>query len=398
MTRLTRRTFMQCCSSAALSALAGCGVRESDSTLDDFIQQQMRFHHIPGLAVTAVHDGAVVLSRGFGWSNIEQRVPMTPDAIQNIGSTSKPVVTTVIMQCVERGLIQLDDNINDHLPLPILNPHHPATPITVMQLLTHRSSLADGSSYGHGYQCGASEVPLQRWIDGYFQPGGEFFDVAENFHAWAPGEQYEYNNVAFALLAYLVQVVTNRDFDHYCREELFEPLGMENTTWLVSNVDKEQHVTPYARVSNGEIDSPSWGGVDLALINGEIPPAEFEGLFADCIYDHPNFADGFLRTSANDMAMYQLMLLGGGQLNGARVLKESSVRLMFSGEGITWSQRELPNGLVVWNHGGGDPGVSALFDFRPGHGDGVIVFANTHGAKLDAISAYLFSVVEDFLD
>jgi CubicO group peptidase (beta-lactamase class C family) len=323
---------------------------------------------------------------------------MTPDTIQNIGSTSKPVVTTVIMQCVERGLIRLDDNINDFLPLAIRNPHHPATPITVMQLLTHRSSIADGSSYGHGYQCGDSEVPLRRWIDGYFQPGGEFYDAVENFHTWSPGERYEYNNVAFALLAYLVQVVTERDFDDYCRAELFAPLGMHNTTWFVADVDKREHATPYAYVSNEVVDSPSWGGVDLGLINGAIPPVEFEGLVADCIYDHPNFADGFLRTSANDMALYQLMLLGSGQLNGVRVLKESSVRKMFDGDGITWGQRDLPSGLSVWNHGGGDPGISALFDFRPGHGDGVVAFANTHGAELDAISAHLFSVVEDLFD
>ena len=389
---------MQSCGSAALSALAGCGARDSDSALDDFIQQQMRLHNIPGLAVTAVRDGAVVVSQGYGWSNIEQRVPMTPDSIQNIGSTSKPVATTVIMQCVERGLIQLDDNINDYLPLPVLNPQHPTVPITARQLLTHRSSLADGSSYGHGYQCGDSGVTLQRWIDGYLQPGGEFYNAAENFHSWAPGEQYEYNNVAFALLAYLVQVITERDFDDYCRDELFTTLGMHNTTWFVAKVDRKEHVTPYAFVSNGQIDSPSWGGIDLALINGEDPPVGFEGLYADCIYDHPNFADGFLRTSANDMARFQLMLLGNGELNGVRVLRESSVRKMFDGDGITWGQRDLPGGLSVWNHGGGDPGVSALFDFRPEHGDGVIVLANRHGAELDGISAHLFSVVKDLFD
>jgi len=381
---------MQCCSSAALSALAGCDKHESQPALDEFIRQQMRLHRVPGLAVAAVRDGAVVLSQGFGWSNIERRVPMTPDTIQNIGSTSKPVVTTVIMQCVERGLLQLDDSINDHLPLPVRNPHHPAVPITVMQLLTHRSSIADGSSYGHGYQCGNSDVTLQRWIDGYFQPGGEFYDATENFHTWAPGERYEYNNVAFALLAYLVQVVTEGEFDNYCRDELFAPLGMHNTTWFVANVDKGNHVTPYAYVSKGEINSPSWGGIDLGLINGEEPPVDFEGLYPDCIYDHPNFADGFLRTSANDMAKFQLMLLGNGALNGVQVLQEASVRQMLSGNGITWSQRILPNGLSVWNHGGGDPGVSALFDFRPKYGDGVIMIANTHGAELDAVSAALF--------
>ncbi len=390
---------MHCCGGAAVSFLAGCDRRKNSiATLEDFIVEQMRRNHIPGLAVTVVNDGAVAWSRGFGWANIERQVPMTPNTIQNIGSVSKPVVTSVIMQCIERGQLTLDDEINDHLPFPVRNPNHPAAAITVLQLLTHHSSIADGSSYGHGYECGESKVPLQRWIEGYFKPDGEFFNTAENFHDWAPGEKYEYNNVAFALLAYLVQVITGREFDEYCREQMFAPLGMKHTTWLLENVGKDLHATPYAYVSQGEIDSPSWGGVELGLLNGARPPADFEGPYADCIYDHPNFADGFLRTSTNDMARFQLMLLGNGALDGSRVLQEHSVRRMLSGHGITWHEREFPNGPKVWGHGGGDPGISTLFDFRPERKDGVILFANTHGASLDAISATLFSGVENFLD
>jgi hypothetical protein len=71
---------------------------------------------------------------------------------------------------------------------------------------------------------------------------------------------------------------------------------------------------------------------------------------------------------------------------------------MFSGHGITWHKRELPGGTKVWGHGGGDPGVSTLFDLQPDTGDGVIVFANTHGASLDEMSAHLFSVLEGLVD
>ena len=399
MSRINRRNFIYGCGGAAASVLVACNREiEPRVALDNFIGDEMLRNHIPGLAVSVVKDGSLAWSQGYGWADIERRIAMTPDVVQNIGSVSKPVVTTVIMQCVERGHFLLNDDINDYLAIPIRNPNHPDAAITFTQLLSHYSSIADGSSYGHGYQCGESNVSLQEWIEGYFLPGGRYYDTTENFHAWAPGDQYEYNNVAFAVLAYLVQVITARPFDDYCRDELFAPLGMTSTSWFVANIDKNRHATPYAYVSNGKIDSPNWGGIELGLLNGEQPPVNFEGSYADCIYDNPNFADGFLRTSVTELANFQLMLIARGVFNGHRLLEEKTVRQMFAGHGITWRERELPDGAKVWGHSGGDPGVSTLFDFQPDTGDGVIIFANTHGASLDETSAYLFSNLEELID
>ena len=355
-------------------------------------------NHVPGLSIAVIRSKSLAWSKGFGWADLEKRIPMAPDTLQNVGSVSKPIATTLVMQCVERGEFALDDDINDYLPFAVRNPNHPDAPITFAQLLTHRSSIADGSSYGYGYACGASSISLENWIRGYFLPGGAYNNADENFHAWGPGDKYEYNNVAFALLAYLVQVISGKPFEQYSRDELFGPLGMKNTSWFVANIDKSLHATPYAYVSNGVIDSPSWGGVALGLVNGEIPPDGFEGSYPDCIYDNPNFADGFLRSSVVELAHYQIMLLRGGELDGNRVLSDDSVLRMLGNNGIGWHKRELPGGPTVWGHGGGDPGISTLFDFQPTTGNGVVIFANTHGASLDQISARLFSIMEDFFD
>jgi CubicO group peptidase (beta-lactamase class C family) len=397
--KLSRREFIYGCSGAAAAVVVGCdpAIPPQDA-LDGFIGDEMLRNHIPGLAISAVKGGALAWSRGFGWANIEQQIAMTPETMQNIGSVSKPIVTTVLMQCAERGMLSLDEDVNNYLPFSIRNPSHPNVAITFTQLLSHYSSIADGSSYGRAYACGESNISLQEWIEGYFLSDGAYHDAAENFHAWAPGEQYEYNNVAFSVLAYLVQVITDTPFDEYCREELFAPLGMSSTSWFVKNIDKSRHATPYAYVSEGKIDSPSWGGIELGLLNGEQPPVDFEGPYADCVYDHPNFADGFLRTSVDELTKFQLMLIAGGVFNGHRILKEKTVRQMLTGHGITWHARELPDGAKVWGHGGGDPGVSTLFEFQPDTGDGVIIFANTHGASLDDTSAYLFSKLAESID
>ena len=92
------------------------------------------------------------------------------------------------------------------------------------------------------------------------------------------------------------------------------------------------------------------------------------------------------------------MLIARGVFNGHRILEEKTVRQMFTGHGITWHTRELPRGAKVWGHGGGDPGISTLFEFQPDTGNGVIIFANTHGASLDKTSAYLFSKLAESID
>ena len=380
---------------AVASATVGCHADQPRLDIPEvFIREQMMAQHIPGLAVAIIKSGSLHWAQGFGWADVARQKPMTSDTLMNIGSLAKTFVTTAVMQCVERGECGLDDDINAFLDFSIHNPMHDETAITILQLLTHHSSIADGSSYGRAYACGDSVIPLEEWIGGYFKPDGLYYNAGENFHAWAPGEQYSYNNVAFGLLAYLVERVSGQSFAAYCQKHIFEPLGMGNTSWFVADIDKAQHAIPYAYVAKGRIHSPNWGGVELELLNNEEPPDGFEGPYPDCIYDHPNFGDGFLRTSVSQLVNYQLAMLHNGEWNGRRILASSSIKKMLAvrdGEhGITWNRRALQGGPHVWGHGGGDPGISTAFDFDTEKGDGVIIFANTWGASLDELSIRLF--------
>jgi CubicO group peptidase (beta-lactamase class C family) len=395
MISMDRRRFLYLSGCTAFSATTGCHADQPQLDIPEaFIHEQMTAQHIPGLAVAVIRSGTLHWAQGFGWADVERQTPMTPDTLMNIGSLSKTFVTTAVMQCVDRGECALTDDINAYLNFSIRNPGHSNTAITLLQLLTHHSSIADGSSYGHAYACGDSLIPLQEWIVGYFKPGGLYNNPDENFHAWAPGEQYSYNNVAFGLLAYLVERISGQSFAAYCQKHIFGPLGMLNSSWFVADIDKSQHAIPYAYVADGRIHSPSWGGIDLGLLSGEQPPDGFEGSYPDCIYDHPNFGDGFLRTSISQLVNYQLAMLHDGEWNGGRILASSSIRQMLAerdGEhGITWHRRTLPDGPQVWGHGGGDPGISTAFDFDSDSGDGVIIFANTWGASLDELSVRLF--------
>ena len=215
--------------------------------LDDFIEAERRAQRIPGLAACIVKSGRVVWSKGYGWANIKKRVPMDPDVtVQNIGSISKTVVATAVMQLWEKGKFQLDDDVNERLPFAVRSPSHPDTPITYRLLLTHRSGIADSLAYRSSYACGDPSLPLEAWLKAYFTPGGRYYEKGANFHPWKPGEKHDYSNVGFGLLGYLVERVSGESFPHYTRKNIFEPLGMKRTGWLLSEIDVAAHAVPYA--------------------------------------------------------------------------------------------------------------------------------------------------------
>jgi CubicO group peptidase (beta-lactamase class C family) len=241
-------------SASAGGFLVGCRHRELRSGLDAYIEEKMERSHIPGLAAAVIEQGEVAWSKGYGWADIERRITMSPDSLQNIGSISKTFVATAVMQLKEKGALQLGDDVGKYLEFPVRNPNHRNAAITFVDLMTHRSSIADGSAYARGYGCGDSPTSLEEWITGYFVSGGVFYDADENFHTWAPGERREYNNVAFGLLAYLVETISGTSFDEYCQEQIFTPLGMSETSWFLQNIDTTRHAIPYSYVSGARAD------------------------------------------------------------------------------------------------------------------------------------------------
>jgi CubicO group peptidase (beta-lactamase class C family) len=372
-------------------------VREDE--LDNFIEAERRAQRIPGLAACIVKSGRVIWSKGYGWANIAKRMPMDPDrTVQNIGSISKTVVATAVMQLWEKGRFQLDDDVNERLPFAVRSPSHPETPITYRLLLTHRSAIADSLAYRSSYACGDPRLPLEAWLKAYFTPGGRYYDKQANFHPWRPGEKRDYSNVGFGLLGYLVERVSGQSLPHYTRTNIFEPLGMKRSGWLLTEIDVAAHAVPYAPTADGgppdeELDAYR----RFSLLAGE---AERDPASGDhrplCLYSFPNYPDGSLRTGVNELARFLLAYVNDGAYGGARVLAADTVRLMLTPQAATSPQQglcwatELRDGRRHWGHNGSDPGIRTTMSFRPLDGVGAIVFANLAGANLSKIDRRLF--------
>jgi len=409
--RFNRRQFIGLTGTAALGCTFGCtpAPRQGPAllSLDDFIRARLERDHVPGFAACIVKGERLVWSAGYGFANIEAQIPMTAETLQNIGSISKTVTATAVMQLWEAGEFALDDDVNEYLPFTVRNPRFPETPITFRQLLTHRSSITDGPAYGASYACGDPLVSLADWIRGYFKPDGPYYNAEENFHAWEPGtvdpppRPRAYSNVGFGLLGHLVETISGTPFSAYCHNKIFQPLGMRETAWNLAELDTSKHAVPYSFLPE-DFEMPEDSPFESLLPAPGLTPSDLRpGTHAPhCLYSFFNYPDGLVRTSVTELSRFLRAYILGGAFEGTRILRQETVAMMFSnahyGRALCWSPREMDSGDFLWGHGGSDPGISTYMGFRPEDGVGVLVFHNfgSPGDGADEIFERLLQEVE----
>ena len=174
---------------------------------------------IPGGVVGVVRDGRLVFARGYGMASLEYDVPFAAETPTNIGSTSKQFTAFAIMLLKEQGKLSLDDDIRQHIPeLPDFGPT-----VTLRHLLTHTS----------GYREFVNTIALtgRQLLEGDYIDPSEVIKVVQRQPELQnePGAEFNYNNTAFGLLSMVVARTTDTPFAEWMRENVFLPLGMQNT-------------------------------------------------------------------------------------------------------------------------------------------------------------------------
>ncbi|UCF19594.1 MAG: serine hydrolase [Gemmatimonadota bacterium] len=171
----------------------------------------------PGLAVAVVKDGQIVHARGYGQSNLELGTPITPQSVFYLGSVSKQFVAMAIALLEQQGKLSVDDNIRKYVPeLPDYG-----SPITIRHLIHHTSGIRDYLEL-----MGLAGLEL-----GYFHEDQGVIELLARQRAlnFEPGDQYLYSNSGYLLLAVIVERASGQSLKQYAQEQIFDPLGMENT-------------------------------------------------------------------------------------------------------------------------------------------------------------------------
>jgi CubicO group peptidase (beta-lactamase class C family) len=358
---LTRRQLLSgAAGTAAAVALPASRASASTSGLASFIRSKMADAGVPALSACVVRDQRVLWARAFGWANVHRRQHASTDTIFMLASVSKTVVGTAVMQAVERGLIDLDADINEVLSFRVQSPTHPSRVITPRMLVTHTAALRDNwSVLTPSYVRGDSSVPLGAFLRDYFSPSGRDYDPERNFYAFAPGTNYRYCNIAVALAASLVEAASGVPFDIWCDRNIFAPLRMKNTGWHLADVERRRVAMPYRYIAYRDAFRP----------------------FGQ--YGYPDYPDGELRSPSTDLARHLMMIISRGELGGVRLLHERTVRRMLRPQfpdvarrqGLIWYSVPRKD-EVYWGHTGGDYGVSTRCFFRKSDGTGVITLTN----------------------
>lgn len=350
----------------------------SISEVEEAFEQHFIPTNIPGIAIAVIKGDKIVYQKSYGFANIAQEIEVSMDTPFNVGSISKTILATGIMQKVEQGAISLADELTTmNLSFDPNNPLNQNSGITLRHLVTHTSGIRDSDGYGCSYFVHESGVSLYRlfgdedcpenattdpttfFANDYFNENGRYVmdGIYNTDEDGLPDITHEYSNVASGLAGYAVEQKLNVDFANSMKQTIFMPLNMINTSWR------------YTQLSETNPKAVQY------TLDEDLEPIEVPE------FSYPTFYDGDLNTSANDLAKFLITIINGGEYQGNRILNQETVDTMLSSQTDVLNQRDVQGIFWYWNgafigHGGGDPGTNALMQYNTVTKTGIIVLMN----------------------
>jgi CubicO group peptidase (beta-lactamase class C family) len=301
--------------------------------MEEFVEPKQ----VAGAVTLVARRGKTVHLAAVGEADVDEHLPMREDSMFAIASMTKPVTATAVMILQDEGKLSVDDPASKYLPAfadVALADGPPSRPITLRDLMTHTSGVVGSQR---------TEATLEATVD----------EIAKRPLGFQPGTKWQYSP-GLNVCGRAIEVVSGKPYDRFLRERIFEPLAMDDTTF---------RPTPEQRKRIAQVYKPG----DEP---GTIEPAS-HWLVDDAGRRAPNPSGGLFST-ASDMARFYQMVLGGGQLDGERVLSEAAVREMTrvqtddlttgftsgNGWGLGWCIVRKPQGATAmlspgtYGHGG----------------------------------------------
>ena len=326
-------------------ASAGLDPERLERITEHLLRSYIEPGKIAGCQVMVARHGRGAYFCSLGTMDADRTRPVRDDTMWRIYSMTKPITSVALMTLYERGLFQLTDPVQRFLPrwrdMKVCQVHadgsstliDAARPMTVRDLLMHTSGLTYATDANHPvsklYQEAGirdRDISLEAFADRLSQ-------LPLMFH---PGTRWHYS-FATDVCGHLVELLSGRSLDDYLQREIFEPLGMSDTGFVVPHEQADRLAANFRRTSDKKLELVTEAGRDWRQ-----PPKFLSG-------------GGGLVSTTGDYMKFCQMLLGGGALDGARVLGRVTVDLM--------RQNHLP--------GGCDIGAMALGSFGETRFDGV---------------------------
>jgi CubicO group peptidase (beta-lactamase class C family) len=341
-------------------------VVKAKTALADFdylIMESMKSLNVPGIAIAVVKDDEVIFAQGFGYRDVEKKLPMTADSLLAIGSASKAFTTFAMGTLVDSGKLEWEKPLRNYIPWFRLYDPFASERLTPRDLVTHRSGLPRHDlSWYNNFQASREEF-VRRLA--FLKPTADL------------REKFQYNNLMFLTAGYLVEVLTDKKWEDAIRSHVFEPLGMKRTNFSVEDSQKDNNFAQPYRERKGKIEKIPFRNIT------NIGPA------------------GSINSSVNEMSHWLIAHLNQGKFKGNQIMNPQTLEdmhLAYMPTGGTPALTEITpadyglgwfvdtyRGHRRVHHGGNIDGFSALVSMFPQDGVGFVVLANKSGAALPVL-------------
>ncbi len=286
--------------------------------LRQVIADELQRGILTGVSVALVDGQRTVLCDGFGMADHAREVPATAETVYRVGSISKLFTALAAMQLVEQGKLDIDAPLSKCLPgFRIVVPFENASPITLRQLMCHRSGMV-------------RESPVGGYLDDS-QPS-----IAQSIASLEscvlvnpPNTKTRYSNIGVTIVGQAVAAASGSPFQDYELKHLLEPLGMIHSSWRVDKSIQDQLATGYMRVADGQ----------GSFFHRPAPPFELGTIPAGNLY-----------SSASDMTHFAMMLLAGGATPDGRIIQSETLAQMSTPQ-LTENKTGFGVGFFVGNYG-----------------------------------------------
>ena len=352
-----------------ISATQNPKVMDKLTLFQTWVQAEMDYYNLPGIAIGVVYGEHLVWEKGFGFADVTKKIPMTPQTLFRLASITKLFTSTAIMQLRDAGKLQLNDPIEKYLPWFKIKNRFPDEPsITIWHILTHTSGLP-------------REAAFPYWTDHNFPTLEQIIErLPKQETIFPPETKWKYSNLAMALLGAIVESASGEKYDKYIQKHILDPLKMQNTSVYLTKEQMKSLATGY--------------GIRLPDGKREIMPfTEAKGLTPAAN----------MTSTIEDLAKFVSAQFGESNfISEGQLLKASTLREMHrvqwlmpswnSGWGLGFSVRHYGNRTLI-GHAGWVGGFRSQIYFDKKTKIGVIVFSNSEDGSPTKFALKFFDLV-----
>jgi len=339
---------------------------ELKAHLAEYVPKVLETWKVPGLALAVVRDGKLVLAEGYGYRDLEKKVPVDAETLFAIGSSSKAFTTAALGMLVDEGKLEWDKPVRTWIPDFALHDPFATERMTPRDLVCHRSGLPRHDLLWYGSNATRAELVSRL---GDLAPSADF------------RTRWQYQNLMFMTAGYLVEKVSGKTWEDFVRERLFAPLGMSASDLSIAQMETVDN----RALGYKQQDEEEGGGIEQVpyRVVDAVAPA------------------GSINSNVVDMAKWVQFQLGDGTWEGKTLLSRATLDelhrpvIVLDGGGAISSllaDEDLPfvmyalgwfvqpyRGHLVVHHGGNIDGFSAFVTMLPKEKDGLVILTNLNG-------------------